>query len=354
MNYILMGPEEGLKADWLQNEKKRVLSEHPDAEIHTLFVGDDKGEDLDAALSQPSLFSSFRFVILKQYENRTPRDTFDNALIQFLNSGQTDAEFIILSTEKSKAKLNKEIIKDENLVTVQFFWEMFDNQKRDWIRNAFQREGYRIGNDAVEEILFSVDNNTAEMKNLVTAISMYFHQADKEKTSITVEDIEKYSLQTRGEDGGTLFQAIADGDLSRSLSILSSIISSDSQAAQKAYSVLVTRFRTLESFEMLRAKGMMEKEAFDNADSLQPYTSFYPTKGIKGREQNTMRKAAARYPLKDTQRIIRYLSEMDSKAKNTSTEWTGIVFQSIIADIILRKGKTTGIDLDSSPLEWKL
>ena len=66
MNYILLGPEEGQKSDWLENEKKRVLKEHPDAEIFQIYVGDDKGDDLDAALSQPSLFSSFRFVIIKQ------------------------------------------------------------------------------------------------------------------------------------------------------------------------------------------------------------------------------------------------------------------------------------------------
>ena len=51
MNHILLGPEEGLKADWLNEEKKRVLAEHPDAEVHLIFVGDDKGEDLDSILS---------------------------------------------------------------------------------------------------------------------------------------------------------------------------------------------------------------------------------------------------------------------------------------------------------------
>ena len=344
-----MGPEEGLKADWLQKEKKRVLSEHPDAEIHTLFVGDDKGEDLDATLSQPSLFSSFRFVILKQYENRTARDTFDTAIVQFLKSGQQDAEFVILSSERSKAKLNKEIIKDESIVSVQFFWELFDNQKRDWIMNAFQKEGFRIGSDAIEEILFSVDNNTAEMKNLVNALSLYFHQVDKSKDIITAEDIERYSLQTRGEDGSTLFQAIADGDIARAESILTSIIASDSQAAGRAYSVLSSRFRMLESFEMQRAKGISEKIAFENAEVLQ--TASFQLKGIKGRDQSTFRKAAAIYPLSDTRRIINYLTAMDDRVKNSSSEWINIIFSAIIADIILRKGKSTDINLNKSPLE---
>ena len=353
MNYILLGPEEGLKADWLAGEKKRVLSEHPDAEIHLVFVGDDKGEDLDAILSQPSLFSSFRFVIIKQYENRTGKDTFDKAILDFLSSGITDAEFVILSTEKSKSRINQGILNSKN-VDVQFFWEMFDNQKRDWIAREFAKEGYRIGKEAIDEILFSVDNNTQEMKNLVSSLSLYFHANEKSKKEISPEDIEKYSLQTRGEDGNTLFQAIAELDTEHAEMILASLINADSQSIVRAFSVLVQKFRQLESFEMLLSKGHTEKEAFDNADFLSPYPVYFSTKGIRGRDQGVFRKASQNFPLQDTKRIIRFLSAKDAEIKNSSTEWQRIIFSSIISDIISNKGKPTEIDLSSSPLETKL
>ena len=353
MNYILLGPEEGLKSEWLAKEKKRVLSAYPDAEIHQIFVGDDKGEDLDAILSQATLFSSFRFVTIKQYELRTGKDTFDKAIIDFLSSGQEDAEFVILSSEKSKSKINPKIANSKN-VNIQVFWEMFDNQKRDWIRNEFGKEGYTIGDEAIEEILFSVDNNTSEMRNLVSALSLFFKASDPNKTNIKREDIEKYAMQTRGEDGNTLFQAIADCDIEHAESIASSIISADSQGAVKAYSVLVSRFRQLESFEMLRARGMSEKDAFDNADSLSPYPVFFPTKGIRNRDQAAFRKAAKNYPLKDTERIILYLDEMDEKIKNSSSEWIRIAFSSMLTDIILRKGNVTGINLNPLSLEYSL
>ena len=350
MNHILLGPEEGLKADWLAEEKKRILSIYPDAEIHQIFVGDDKGEDLDAALSQPSLFSSFRFVIIKQYENRTAKDTFDKALIDFLSSDDESAEFVIFSQEKSNAKINPKIANSRN-VSIQTFWEMFDNQKHDWIVNAFAKEGFVIQGDAVEEILFSVDNNTQEMKNLVTSLSLFFHATDKDKREITAEDIEKYSLQTRGEDGNTLFQAIAACDAEHASSIIASLITSDSQAPVRAFSVLVTKFRMLESFEKLRAKGMSEKEAFENADALSPYPVFYPTKGIKGRDQSTFRIAAKNYTLSDTERIIRYLGEMDGRIKTTSTDWLPVILSSLVVDIIMNKGRESGLRLDTLPLD---
>ena len=350
MNHILLGPEEGLKADWLSEEKKRVLSLHPDAEIYQIFVGDDRGEDLDSVLSQATLFSSFRFVMIKQYENRTGKDTYDKAILDFLASGQDDAEFVILSSEKSKAKINPRIANDKN-VSIQIFWEMFDNQKRDWITAAFAKEGYRIGEEAIDEILFSVDNNTADMKNLVSALSLFFHATDPSKTEIRSEDVEKYSLQTRGEDGNTLFQAIADMDLERAEAIASSIMNSDNQGMIKAYSVIVSKFRMLESFEKLRSSGMNEKSAFDNADALSPYPVFYPTKGIKARDQAVFRKAAKNYPAEDTSRIIKYLAAMDNRIKNTSSEWMRIVVSSFLSDIIIRKGRESRMNLDSSPLE---
>lgn len=353
MNHILLGPEEGLKADWLAEERKRILSQHPDAEMHQIFVGDDKGEDLEAILSQSTLFSSFRFVAIKQYELRSAKDTFDKAIIDFLASGQDDAEFVILSTEKSKSRINAKIANDRN-VSIQTFWEMFDNQKRDWIRRAFQKEGFSIGDEAIAEVLFSVDNNTADMKNLVESLAIFFHATEKDKREISAEDIARYALQTRGEDGATLFSAIADGDLEHAEMIASSIISSDSQAPLKAFATIVSRFRQLESFEELRARGFSEKEAFDNADSLSPYPVFYPTKGIKGRDQQAFRKAAMRYPLKDTRRIIGYLTKMDTEMKSAGPDWMRIMMSELIAGIMLHKGADTDLSLESFPLDGSL
>ena len=48
MNYLLLGPEEGEKNEWLKREKEKVLREHPDAEIHSFYTGDDDGAAVSA------------------------------------------------------------------------------------------------------------------------------------------------------------------------------------------------------------------------------------------------------------------------------------------------------------------
>ena len=351
MTYLLFGPEDGLKADWLADEKKRVLSAHPDAEVHQLFVGDDRGEDLEAVLMQPSLFSTIRFVIVKQYENRTAKDGFEKAVVSFIESGGDDAELIVISSEKSKSKVSQKIQKaPESKVRIIFFWELFDSQKRTWIRNAFQKEGFSITADAVSELLYSVDNNTAEMRNLVSAISLYFNASGRGGGEITSDDIRKYSVQTRGEDGSTLFQAIAESDLDHAEAIIASILSTDSAAPVRAFSTVVSKFRMLESFESLKAEGYHDERAFSEADCLSPYPSFFPTKGIRKTEWPLYRKAAEAYPLEDTRRIISYLGKMDSEMKNAPSEWQLTIFSTVVAAIIHFKGRVTGIEIDSSPL----
>ena len=122
------------------------------------------------------------------------------------------------------------------------------------------------------------------MRNLVSALAIYFHATDKSKHEITPDDIRKYSLQTRGEDGNTLFQAIAECDLEHAESILASIINADSTAAGRAFSTIVQRFRELESYEELKASGQGDESAFANAEAITPFTAFYQGKGIKKRD----------------------------------------------------------------------
>ena len=140
MSYILLGPEEGDKNEWIRKKKAQVAKEHPDAEICTFFAGDDNGAALTALLGQSSLFSSYRLAILKMFENRGRTDGLVDAIVSFLKSGQQDADLIIVTSEKSDARIPESIrklIPKENRI---FFWEMFENKKRDWIARAFRDE----------------------------------------------------------------------------------------------------------------------------------------------------------------------------------------------------------------------
>ena len=64
-----------------------------------------------------------------------------------------------------------------------------------------------------------------------------------------------------------------------------------------------------------------------------------------------IRIAAKNYTLSDTERIIRYLGEMDGRIKTTSTDWLPVILSSLVVDIIMNKGRESSLRLDTSPLE---
>ena len=245
--FLLLGPEEGEKSEFIKREKNKILSLYPDAEDYVFFGGDEDGGGISSALSQSSLFSSYRFVVLKHYENVKKTDETYSALSDFGASPQDDCTLIVTTTETSSVNLPKSLVSVAGKENTIVFWEMFDNEKRRWIREFASKEGYRITEDAIDEILSSVDNNTQEMKNLVGSITNFLKIQKSEDNTITLETIEAYSVRTKGENGYSLFRAIGEGNLEKALLSVSSILLNDSRDIIPALSVLATSFRRLEA-----------------------------------------------------------------------------------------------------------
>ena len=91
-----------------------------------------------------------------------------------------------------------------------------------------------------------------------------------------------------------------------------------------------------------------------NAEYLSPYPSAFREKGIRKRDMATMAAAMKNYTLEDVRRIILYLGDMDNAVKTASSELLPIVLSSVIFTITAEKGRETGIDLLSSPLETRI
>ena len=88
--FLLLGPEEGEKAEFINREPDKIRSLYPDFEDYVFFGGDEDGGGLSSALSQSSLFSSYRFVVLKHYENVKKTDETYSSLDDFGSNAQDD------------------------------------------------------------------------------------------------------------------------------------------------------------------------------------------------------------------------------------------------------------------------
>ena len=352
--FLLLGPEEGEKAEFIKREKDKIRSLYPDFEDYVFFGGDEDGGGLSSALSQSSLFSSYRFVVLKHYENVKNTDETYMALDDFGSNSQDDCTLIVTTTETSSANLPKALVSLAGKENTIVFWEMFDNEKRRWIREFSSREGYRITEDAIDEILSSVDNNTQEMKNLVGSITNFLKIQKSENKTIDLETIEAYSVRTKGENGYSLFRAIGEGNLEKALLSVQSILLNDSRDMIPALSVLATSFRRLEACITMRNDGKSEKEIFDSVTFVSPYSSRPGSKrnvGVGGREKDLYRKAMRIYSLEDTGRIISLLGRYDTIIKSSSTDLLKLYAEKLVYSIIVGRGKETPLSLDPPKME---
>lgn len=352
--FLLLGPEEGEKAEFIKREKDKIRSLYPDFEDYVFFGGDEDGGGLSSALSQSSLFSSYRFVVLKHYENVKKTDETYLALDDFGSNAQDDCTLIVTTTETSSANLPKALVSLAGKENTIVFWEMFDNEKRRWIREFSSKEGYRITEDAIDEILSSVDNNTQEMKNLVGSITNFLKIQKSENKTIDLETIEAYSVRTKGENGYSLFRAIGEGNLEKALLSVQSILLNDSRDMIPALSVLATSFRRLEACITMRNDRKSENEIFDSVTFVSPYSSRPGSKrnvGVGGREKDLYRKAMKIYSLEDTGRIISLLGRYDTIIKSSSTDLLKLYAEKLVYSIIVGRGKETPLSLDPPKLE---
>lgn len=352
--FLLLGPEEGEKAEFIKREKDKIRSLYPDFEDYVFFGGDEDGGGLSSALSQSSLFSSYRFVVLKHYENVKKTDETYSSLDDFGSNAQDDCTLIVTTTETSSANLPKALVSLAGKENTKVFWEMFDNEKRRWIREFSSREGYRITEDAIDEILSSVDNNTQEMKSLVGSITNFLKIQKSENKTIDLETIEAYSVRTKGENGYSLFRAIGEGNLEKALLSVQSILLNDSRDMIPALSVLATSFRRLEACITMRNDRKSEKEIFDSVTFVSPYSSRPGSKrnvGVGGREKDLYRKAMKIYSLEDTGRIISLLGRYDTIIKSSSTDLLKLYAEKLVYSIIVGRGKETPLSLDPPKME---
>ncbi len=345
---LLMGSEEGLKQEWIDREREALLSEYPDLEIVPIFAFDSDSADLQEALEGASLFSSHKLVMLRHFEEAKKGSPLYKILVQYLKNPSEENHLMILTTGKPSdvgSEITKLLAKEQQVI----FYEMFENKKEEWLRNYFRREGLNITREAISLLLDTVSNDTFEMKESCSQL-VSFIKAKGESTTITEEDIAKYTAHTRSEDGYTLFAHMAEGDFERSLASLRKILSSDPRSAISIISTLQRQFRLLESFLAIR-KQKGEAAAFAETTILNTSAFGREVVGIMKMSQNTFRQAARNYSAEDAARIVLYLDRQDLEIRKAGTDNQGLLFDLLVHTIVMDKGRETKLSLERELME---
>ena len=203
--YIFLGPELGKKQDAVDTVRKK----YPGAEESIFYAGETPAGTITDTLQNKSLFAESRIVIVKNAELIKKKDDVDQ-FVSCIKNHEEPSVLILLSDETKLAAGIDDAVPKANK---QVFYEMFEREKSDWVRQFFGREGFDIDNDSIAAILELVENNTASLKNECSRLVSFLPK----NSLVNTEDIEKWLSHNREESAFTLFSRIAYGDLSKAL-----------------------------------------------------------------------------------------------------------------------------------------
>ncbi|MEA1910777.1 MAG: DNA polymerase III subunit delta [Spirochaetota bacterium] len=317
--YLFLGPEIGLKTDEIdkiKNSFKKNTGDTP--EIHKFYPYDTSIGEVISLMKNGALFSSYKFVTFMNVEELKKNDIAE--LVSYIKSPGTDCTLFLVS---DKTFVDKKISNAIPKKAVRIFWELFENQKKSWISNFFGKEKIGISIDAIEMILEMVENNTNDMRNACSKLSIFFGK----NSQIKEEDIEHFIYHSKEENVFTLFKKIASADFSSSVEILHKIALSGEGSPVQLISGLQWQFRKLLTLSQLFDKRYSREEALSKAQ-------------IRGkRNQQTYIDGLESYSTRELQNIIILIAKYDILARELSKNNHLILMELFIYYCVTRKGK---------------
>ncbi|MDR0388937.1 MAG: DNA polymerase III subunit delta [Spirochaetaceae bacterium] len=240
---LFLGPEIGEKQEALQELRKK-LGGNP--EEYSFYFGETPLNQILSVLLNGSLFADARLIQIKNAESIKKKEDIE-ALAAYIKAPQDNTILVLVSDHTGVDKrLEKALGPREKRI----FWELFENQKTQWLENFFRREGCVIDKDAVEAILALIENNTDALRRECSRLILFLGK----DRPISLKDVEKWLPHSREESAFTLFSRIARGELEKSLTICRSLLAAR-EAPQAILAGLSWCFHRLRDYERLVSSG---------------------------------------------------------------------------------------------------
>lgn len=328
-SYLFLGPEAGAK----QEEVKRIRSElvatyGEGLEFERFYPFEGEQSELFASLSNDSLFSDHRLVLISQLENANA--AFFNDLANYLQNPSPSATVILVSSELSINRKVMNLIPKERTKT---FYDLLEGEKSAWIRTHFRRLGLTITSEAVELLIAMTEDNTQELRTVSNQLG-FFWQTTSPSDPIDEEAVQTYLQHSRVEDAFTLFPHLTSGDLKKALASLHALLGSgDYQTPILLVSGLLWQFRRLLSVAEAFETNTNEYEVFNNA-----HVQLKNSAIRRPKDKTTYRDGIKRYSSADIRRIIAALAEADLDVKQSRSEELTLTLERLIYQIIVKKG----------------
>jgi DNA polymerase-3 subunit delta len=327
--YLLLGPEQGEKAREVQRIRELSSKQAAGTEVeeHRFYAFETPVQEALSLLRSGSLFAGHNLVIIHGVEQIKRKEDLD-LLEGYLDHPSDSGTLVLVSDEfrikdpRSRKDWTKRIPEDNRKI----FWEMFENQKRDWLNTFFRRQRVDVDEDAVELILELVDNNTLDLKRAAGRLALFIGEDNR----LTADEVETYLYHSKEENVFTLFAKIVTRDFPSSLETMRTIVDSGSSGAIQILAGLVWQFRRLLKLSRLMDRRYGSEEA----------CRAVPLYGK--RNQQTYLTGAQNFSTEELQRIISMLARYDAAIREQSGDVQELLLDMCLYHLLHNPAKLSG------------
>jgi DNA polymerase-3 subunit delta len=237
-----------------------------------------------------------------------------------------DADTYLIMINETKERipsgLQDLLTENQNII----FWEMFDSQKSEWIREEFKNAGLYIENEAIDYILDAIENNKDQLKNEINKITMLFKEKSSDNNVVRKSFIEEHLYHSKEENSFTLYSAMLDGDLDKALDILEAVFYADEDSLLNG---LVWSHRNF-----LKAVDLYENQGI-------PINDIFKNLGIMSKKNKSdIENGLRRYNFYHASIMFYYLSELDYYLKTLPSNFKLIKLQEFIIKFMNQKNNS--------------
>ena len=333
--YLLLGPETGKKGSFVKHIQSQCAEAYNGStELHRFYPFETEQCEAMEVLRNSSLFADHRLVIISQVEELN--QVMVQALSDYCAHPNDDATLVLISSEnKISAKLQQTVGKEQTIM----FWELFENQKKEWLEEYFSSRSMHITEEGIALFLDLVDNNTQEMRSTAEQFASYLISRSESGTgriAITEADVESFVYHSKKENVFTLFDKIAQCDLRGTLEIFHTLQLAGEIQSAPFFAGLLWQFRRLLHYQEMLTQRWQSDEAMAKTAVL-----GVPARIIGKRNQGIYRQAAKNYQAADVRNIIVLIQKNESLIREIRGDVHPLILELMLYAIVVNKGKGT-------------
>lgn len=256
--YIFLGPELGKKQGAINEIRRKMQG----CEETVLYAGETPISQIIFEIQNQNLFASTRLLLIKNAEAfkvQTIKEKTEVALLASCLHELNEGTAVILISDEIRitAGLDDAAPKDNRRI----FYELFENEKNEWVRNFFGQQGFTIDDEGIETVLELVENNTEALSRECLRLTQFLKKPDEKVQAIRADDMEKWLSHNREESAFTLFSRIAAGDFPKAMDSLAAILAEkkfNERTPQITMAGITSCFRKLRAYHTLAESGRID------------------------------------------------------------------------------------------------